>query len=234
MKTIGLLFMAVFLGSGLTLRADLLCDLNPLNVNAPVGSNACAITTSGYCITAYGYFISYVTGKTNPTGLYWIYGGGDKQSLGIAGNIDRTGDHELSLTNFGSANHVATFIQVDMDSLNHTFSNCEVRVGSVSNGEEFDVYGSHVLGMLGTKIISNDADDDTFVTIPHNAWTNYQYFAVAVSPQNSDYLCHQCDNVLMDSILLVGQIPEPSSLMLLAGSMSVALGWRLWRRPHSA
>jgi len=233
MKTmISLLFMAVFLGSGLSLRADLLFDLNPLNTNAPVGSSSFTVTTNGYSMTAYGYFISYVTHTTNTTGLYWKYAGGDEQSLGIAGNIDRTGDHELSLTNFGSANHVATFIQVDMGSLNHTFSNCEVRVGSVTGEEEFDVYGSHVLGTLGTPIISNDSVDDTFITIPHSAWTNYQYFAIAVTPQ-SGYPCHESDNVLVDSFLVVGQIPEPSTLLLLVGGVSVAFGWRRMRA-HNA
>lgn len=232
MKTvIGMVSLVLFIGSGYAPATDLLFDFNPFNnyagSNAPVGSSSFMVTSNGFSMTAYGCAICYALNTTNQTGLYFKANGSDEHGLGIAGLIDTSGGHELSLTNFGAANHVATFIQVYTDGLSKSFSNAEMRVQGVDCGEEFDVYGSQTLGMLGTKVCSayGESYDNTFFNIPHAAWTNYQYFGVAVTPQGN--LSHKCDTVIFDAIKVLDPLPEPNTFLLLFVGVAVAaLGWR--------
>lgn len=236
-KVISLLFLFLCIGAGSAPATDLLFDFNPflnhVGSNAPVGSTSFTVTTNGYSMTAYGCAICYAANTTNQTGLYFVSNGSDLNGLGIAGMIDTSGGHELCLTNFGSANHVASFIQVYTDGLCKNFSNAEMRVQGVDCGEEFDVYGSQTLGSLGTKICSayGESYDDTFFTIPRAAWTNYDYFGLAVTPQAG--LTHKCDTVILDALLVTNAIPEPHTLLLFVGALGLALGWRNIRSYHT-
>lgn len=212
---INALTVVVLMGCSLAARADLLLDFNPLNgrVGATVAASA-----------------SFFTVTAQLSERPWKATGGDGQSLSLAELLYSSGSYQLSLTNFAAANHESTFRQAEIDSLNHLCSNCEVRVQTVADGEEYERYGYSMLGTFGVRDYANadDTSDDLVVPIPQPAWTNNPYTATAGTPQ--DNLNHPFDNVLVDAFQLTVQIPEPSTFMLVAGCLSMAMGWRRFKK----
>lgn len=171
-----------------------------------VGAGSYAVTNSGITLTAYGYS----TTPNSPKNLEWKNGGGDENGLGFTNTVD----NEITLD---SNNHPANYIQVDVSqAMTAGGLNGKIKVGSVTSGESFDVWGSNTLGALGTNLISGNATDNSFVSIP--LWGLYNYIAVTVHPQLSPSEDHSYSNdVLLSGLEFTrSDVPEPATVSLLA------------------
>ena len=168
----------------------------------PVGASSWAVTIPPFTLTAYGW-----NADNSPNELFWKNAGPDEHGIGFVNTLD----NELTLAPGGTA--IANYIQVDVSQVYLVSPTGQIRVQSVTDGEEYDLYGSNTLGDIGTKILSASTIDNTFFDIPN--WGTYKFISVAVTPQGA---ARPNDNVLMDAILVV---PEPAALSLLVlGSLA--------------
>lgn len=144
--------------------AAVVWDLNPNDQHGSIGSNTYVFTQDGYEITARGY--NNDGGQGFATDLFFKNrppdGGANEVGLGLA-----TSPHnELN----GSADGPLNFIQLDLRSiLSQGFTNGQIAVTSLQQGESFQLFGSNLEGVLGTAIsgpYSGLEFDDKFVAIP--------------------------------------------------------------------
>ena len=146
-------------------------SLNPGGTNANVGSSTQDFSVSGFMITARGFDM-----PSTPHELFFKNAGGDEIGLGLV----NTANNELQVN--GSGNPLQ-FIQLDLRSiLPQGFTNGKIEVGSVQNGELFNLFGSNTLGTLGTKLNSTPYDsskDDVFVSVP--SFGTYQFISVVAA-----------------------------------------------------
>ena len=104
-----------------------------------------------------------------PTNLYGKQLGGDESGLGIANSV--LGAHEIDTFNF---------VQLDLQNLiNAGATDALMKIGSVQAGEGYDIFGSSVLGSLGTQLITNGQLDDTLFAVPN--YGTYRYLGVRAS-----------------------------------------------------
>jgi hypothetical protein len=154
-------------------------NLNPANLNAPVGSSSNSYISSGVSITAYGYDHP-TSGPDTAHELYFKSEGGDEHGLGLVGTLN----NELTIT----GSHPDNYIQFDLNNvLLGGFTNGKIQVASITQTEKFNIYGSNTLGTLGTKIsaISGGYDasfDDVFVNIPN--FGTYQFISIVSGSGN--------------------------------------------------
>jgi hypothetical protein len=143
-------------------------DLNPDQLNQNVGSASRTYTVDGHSITAYGYDNN--GGIGTPHELYYKFSMGEENERGLG--LVGTRDNELE-----AGLH---FIQFSLSSiLSAGFINGQIEVGSVQNGEQWALYGSNTLGVLGTLLNNTPYGHDTdvqFVDIPN--FGTYQYLSV--------------------------------------------------------
>lgn len=146
-------------------------NLNPSGSNTNVGSSSQSYTVSGYTITANGYTNNSGTGTA--TGLFFKNAGSDEIGLGLANPLH----NELQVDSSGNP---LQFIQLDITSiLAQGFINGQIEVGSVQSGEQFNLFGSNTLGLLGTKLNSTPYDsskDDMFVSVP--SFGTYKFISI--------------------------------------------------------
>jgi len=208
---VAVLFLAAFGAvSSVGYGAVLAYNFGNPNASPPplqaVGGSSYAVTNTGITLTAYGFDANY-----NPKLLEWKAQGGDENGLGFTDTLD----NEITLS---SHNQPANYIQVDVtQALAAGGLNGEIKVGSVTDGEAFDVWGSNTLGVLGTNIISANTTDNAFITLPF--WGLYDYIAVTVHPElvpdggGSSYT----NNVLLGGVEFTkSNVPEPATMSLLA------------------
>ena len=189
-------------------------DLGNPNVSPPalqaVGAAIYSVTHSGITLTAHGF-----DSGNNPKLLEWKAQGGDENGLGFTDTLD----NEITLN---SSNHPANYIQIDVTAaLSAGGLNGEIKVGSVTGGEAFDVWGSNTLGSLGTNLVSGNTTDNAFITIP--SWGLYNFIAVTVHPEILHHMMLQddsqtyTDNVVLGAVEFTqSDVPEPATLSLLA------------------
>lgn len=170
-----------------------------------VGASTYALTDAGITLTAYGF-----NGNSNPEFLEWKAQGGDENGLGFS-------DTPSNAITLSPHNHFSNYIQVDVSqALTAGGLNGEIKVGGVTAGESFDVWGSDYLGLLGTNLISGGTTDNSFISIPF--WGLYDCISVTVHPQaiaspGGSYN----DNVLLGAIEFTqSEVPEPATMSLLA------------------
>lgn len=170
----------------------------------PVGASSRSVTEGIYTLTAYGF-----DANNTPHNLYFKNEGTDEHGLGLV----NTNDNELTLTS--NPRGIANYMQIDVSQVYGVFPTGQLRVQSVTSGEEFDVYGSNTLGSIGTVISSGNTLDNDFLTLPN--WGIYKFISVAVTPQAGS--SHNDDNVLVDAIQVV---PEPTALpLVILGGLTV-------------
>jgi hypothetical protein len=143
-------------------------NLNPTSSNADAGSNTANFTQSGFTITAHGYDNSGGVGVAH--NLYFKSLGASERGLGLT----QMPDNEIQ---------VNQFIQLDISSiLAQGFTNGQLEVGSVQAGETWNIYGSNVLGSLGTKLNATafgSSTDETFVNVP--SFGSYNYISIVTA-----------------------------------------------------
>ena len=181
------------------------------------------VSSTTYILGAAGFSFSNslpTTGTFTAINLYNKAGGSDENGLGI--NSDSTGDHEI---------YAKTLVRLDVTSLRgQGINNFQFKIGSTTNGEGMDVYGSSSantgLALLFSDITSESGSYDL-------SGYNYYYFTYdGAKVQNG-----QGDNVLLASI--TGQnttfgggqneLPLPAALPLFASGTGL-LGFLGWRR----
>jgi hypothetical protein len=149
-------------------------NLNPSGLNQSVGSSSQGYTVSGYTITAYGYDNNSGTGTLHD--LFYKNAGADEIGLGLTNILH----NELQV---GAGGDPLQFIQLDLTSiLAQGFTGGMIEVGSVQSGEQLDLYGSNVLGMLGTKlnaIAFDSSKDDVFVAVP--SFGTYKFISIVAA-----------------------------------------------------
>lgn len=189
---------------------------NPTSANAPVGSTSRTYTSSGFQIIARAY-----DNPTNtPHALYFKneapYNGAIETGLGLV----NTASNEF---NSGPLN----YLQLDLRSiLGLGFTNGQIKVGSLQNGEGFQLFGSNVQGTLGTAIggaFTGLAFDNQFVSIP--SFGAFQFISIAAATGNVLPIAFAAD---------LTPIPEMSTLLPIVGLVGAASMLHLMRRRRSA
>ena len=204
----------LFIGFVVSAQASIVWDLNPNQQNASVGSSSRTYTSSGFSITAYGF--------DNDGGI------GTAHDLFYKNIPDINGATEtgLGLTNTLS-NELQTglhFIQFDFTSaLAAGMMNGQLSVGSIQQGESFAIFGSNVLGTLGTQVsgIFGSAFDDQFVSIA--GFGQFNYYSVAAMSDDVLPVAVQAD---------LPAVPEMNALMPITGLVVLLATTSVWRKRH--
>lgn len=172
-------------------------NLNPNNLNQPVGSSSRVYTVSGYAITAYGYDNNNGNGTLHQ--LFYKNAGADELGLGLV----NTPNNELQVNEWGTP---LQFIQLNLSSiLSQGFTNGRIEIGSVQCGESFNLYGSTTLGQLGTRLNSTPYGsnyDLQFVSVPSFGF--YRFISVVAAAGDSLPVAFQAT---------IAPIPEAASLL---------------------
>jgi len=218
------LCVAVVLGASSAWAAFVTWDLNPNNLNQPVGSATQDFTVSGSTITASGWdnnsFSSHGNAPNTPHELFYKFDPNDADEHGL-GLVD-TLHNELQVDANG---HPLNFIQLNLTSiLAQGFINGQISVGSVQPGELFNLYGSHTLGTLGTLLNPTpfgNGDDRQFVDVPD--FGTYEFISVVAAALDVLPVAFRADLV---------PIPEATTLIpaLLLATSAILVEVRRRRR----
>jgi hypothetical protein len=213
------IFTALIAG---TSSAAIVWDLNPDDLNAPVGSNTRIFTSDGFSITARGFDNN--NGIGTPRELYYKnkppVDGATEFGLGLV-----TPHNEINAGPNGPLN----FIQFDVTAiLAAGMFNGQISVGSLQAGESYSIHGSNTLGTLGTQLSGpfvGLAFDNQFVPLPD--FGLYNFYAIVASS----------GNVLPQALSAeVAPIPEMNALLPIAGLVLLVFATNAWRKrtPRSA
>ena len=214
-RRLAILFAALFT-SAAAAHAAIVWDLNPNDLNAPVGSTSRTYTSSGFSITAYGFDNN--AGIGTPHELFYkhedIIGGAVEEGLGLT----NTPHNELQ-----PGLH---FIQFDFTAaLAAGMMNGELSVGSIQAGESFSIFGSNTLGTLGSQVsgIFGSTFDNQFVAIP--GFGQFLYYSVV----------SMSDDVLPVAIRAeLAPVPEMGALFPIAALLLLFCAVELRRRRRNA
>ena len=201
-----------------TAGAAVIWDLNPNRLQGPIGSSQFTFTSDGAQITARGY--TNVNGTYQAAELFFKNrppeGGAMEIGLGLANSPH----NEIN-----AGNPPPNFIQLDLRSiLSQGFTNGQIAVSSLQNGEGFQLFGSNMQGVLGTAIsgpFSGLAFDNQFVAIP--SFGTFQFISVVAATGN-----------VLPSRFMATPIPEMGTVMPIIGLLVAVGATHLLRRRRAA
>lgn len=199
-----------------TSSAAVVWDLNPNDVNAPVGSNTQVFTSDGFSITARGFDNN--NGIGSPRELYFKNkppsGGAVEFGLGLV-----TPHNEINAGPNGPLN----FIQFDVTAiLAAGMFNGQISVGSLQEGESFSIFGSNAVGTLGTQLsgpYTGLAFDNQFVPLP--AFGLYNFYSIVASSGNVLPVALSAE---------IAPIPEMNALLPVGALVLLVFATHAWRR----
>ena len=203
--------------------AAIVWDLNPQDQHGTIGSNTQVFTEQGYQITARGY--NNDGGQGFATDLFFKNrppdGGANESGLGLTSSPH----NELNGSEFGPLN----FIQLDLRSiLQQGFTNGQIAVTSLQQGESFQLFGSNAEGQLGTAIsglFTGLAFDDKFVAIPQ--FGAFSFISVAGAGAGSNVLPSRFSAEITP-------IPEVGTVMPIVGLLVAIGATHILRRRRAA
>lgn len=189
--------------------AAVVWDLNPQKLNQPAPASSQVYTSQGYSITAYGF--NNEGGIGTPQQLFFKNVGPINGAYETGLGVSNTFDQELQVNANGSP---FDFIQFDLSSIIRAgATNGAVAVSSLQTGESFSIYGSNMLGTLGTQLggTFGNSVDAQFVNIPN--FGTYQYYSIVAaagdvlpSAVRADFPAVPEMNALIPVTALVGAI----------------------------
>lgn len=199
-----------------TSSAAVVWDLNPNDVNAPVGSNTQVFTSDGFSITARGFDNN--NGIGSPRELYFKNkppsGGAVEFGLGLV-----TPHNEINAGPNGPLN----FIQFDVTAiLAAGMFNGQISVGSLQEGESFSIFGSNAVGTLGTQLsgpYAGLAFDNQFVPLP--AFGLYNFYSIVATSGNVLPVALSAE---------IAPIPEMNALLPVGALVLLVFATHAWRR----
>lgn len=199
-------------------KADMLFTFN--NPTGTLGHSQ-TYTVNTVTITAYAFKNNgdslNLYGKNSPVDSNYEIG------LGIAGEAGGP-DHEIQTSNF---------VQLDLANvylLPTVIKPFSLVLGSVQNGESYNVYGSDTLGGLGTLVTSGSVNGPATFALPNSF--SYRYLNVQA----------KANDILLSSLFIPEDptkggpppvVPEPASLAMLGFGAAGLLGFG-WRRRKAA
>jgi hypothetical protein len=217
-RQIATIFCAVFftLAAASSSLAAIVWDLNPNDLNAPVGSNTQIFTSGGYSITARGFDNN--NGIGTPRELYFKNrppdGGAVEFGLGLV-----SPHNEINAGPNGPLN----FIQFDVSAiLAAGLFNGQISVGSLQAGESFSIHGSNTVGTLGTQLsgpFPGLTFDNQFVPLPD--FGLYNYYSIVASSGNVLPIALSAE---------VAPIPEMNALLPIGALLLLVFATHAWRR----
>ena len=208
-------------------------ELNPSGLNQNVGSNSLTYMQPNGSITARGYdniqngangldTLRELRYKNEPP-----VGGASERGLGLVG----TPSNELNINSDGT---VAQYLQLDLSAILSqsfaqnfgTFTNGQISVASMQDGEGFRLFGSNTLGALGTQLAgtwSGLAFDNKFVTVPN--FGNFQFLSIAAVSGRVLPVAFRADFT---------PVPEMNALFPILGLIAAVSSTQILRRRRAA
>jgi hypothetical protein len=162
----------------------------PDNIQLPITAYATHITD-----LPVGTTWTAPTATTSHVHLYAKTEGGTETGLGIS--TDRSHDDQEIYVN--------SFLQIDLQfvMLKTVIDKLTLTVGSIQNGESFDLWGSNIAGQPGKLLLTGGASyDDVPFAVP--SYGNYRYLSIGAGT----------GDVLLDGIS--ASAPEPGTFGLAA------------------
>jgi hypothetical protein len=151
----------------------------PNRLQGPIGSNSFTFTSQGAQITARGY--TNVNGQYQGAELFFKNRPPDGGAMEIGLGLANSPHNEIN-----AGTPPPNFIQLDLRSiLMQGFTNGQIAVSSLQNGEGFTLFGSNMQGVLGSAIsgpFTGLAFDNQFVAIP--AFGTFQFISVVAASGN--------------------------------------------------
>jgi hypothetical protein len=201
-----------------TASAVVVWNLNPNNLHGPIGSPSFTFTSEGAQITARGY--TNVNGTYQPAELFFKNRPPDGGAMEIGLGLANSPHNEIN-----AGTPPPNFIQLDLRSiLSQGFTNGMIAVSSLQNGESFQLFGSNMVGVLGTAIsgpFAGLAFDNQFVAIP--SFGTFQFVSVIAASGN-----------VLPSRFLATPIPEMATLLPIIGLLVAVGSTTLLRRRRAA
>jgi len=198
--------------------AAVIWNLNPNNLHGPIGSSSFTFTSQGANITARGY--TNVGGQYQAAELFFKNRPPDGGAMEVGLGLANSPHNELN-----AGTPPPNFIQLDLRSiLSQGFTNGMIAVSSLQNGEGFQLFGSNMMGVLGTAIggpFTGLAFDNQFVAIP--SFGTFQFISVVAATGN-----------VLPSRFMATPIPEMATLMPIIGLLVAVGATSLLRRRRAA
>jgi hypothetical protein len=172
-------------------------------------------TNGGLTVAASGYSDGF--NFSAATDLYGKNSGGDEQGLGLA--ADPSSENEI----YWGSSHLGAFVEVDVSSLFGLVTSAQFFMGSATNGEQWEVFGSNDAGC--GWFCADAAPLTGFDEGPHDlfgfgTYKYYDFYSLGTFGNGAP------GNVLLGGLTLTPSAPEPGTwaLMLLGfGAIGVAM-----------
>jgi len=215
--------IALFAMSAMSQAADF--TWNFAEAAGPVNAAHKAFTSTtvngvDYVLTAYGFHApsnapALPTNTTNwnfnnatSVNLYEKYDGANSGETGLG--LSGEGDHEIERN---------TFIQLDLVNLQHHLKDLTIFVGSLQQGEGFDIWGSNTLGTPGQFLYSSHSvhgsNSELIESYMMADINTYRYVSVSAWTSPNGQYASGSDDVCIKNGLSAVPAPEPAPMLAL-------------------